>query len=105
MCPSIDNKLGIESEEYVINRDGNISPAECLIEALELCLHCSNSIFNNQHNIGQRKKRVCYYPTVRAKKVPILNFFSRESAKIYRRPTCQVAKKYPQKILLLALKN
>ena len=58
MCPSIDNKLGIESEEYVINRDGNISPAECIIEALELCLHCSNSIFNNQHNIGQRKKNV-----------------------------------------------
>ena len=50
MFPSIDNKMGIESvKSILLNRDDNRTPAECVIETLELCLNCNNSIFNNQH--------------------------------------------------------
>ena len=50
MFPSIDNKMGIESvKNILLNRDYNIPPAECIIESLELCLICNNSIFNKQH--------------------------------------------------------
>ena len=50
MLPSIDNKMGIESvKNILLNRDDDTPPAECIIEALELCLNCNNSVFNNQH--------------------------------------------------------
>ena len=50
MFPSIDNKMGIESvKNILLSRDDTITPAECIIEPLELCLNCNNSIFNNQH--------------------------------------------------------
>ena len=50
MFPSIDNKMGIESvNNMLLNRDDTTPSAECIIETLELCLNCKNSIFNNQH--------------------------------------------------------
>ena len=40
MLPSVDNKMGIESVKItLLNRDGNIPPAECIVEALELSLN------------------------------------------------------------------
>ena len=46
--PSIDNKLGINSVIKLLNKRGCKSPpTQCVIEALELCLNCNNSIFNN----------------------------------------------------------
>ena len=42
--------MGIESvKNILLSRDDTITPAECIIEPLELCLNCNNSIFNNQH--------------------------------------------------------
>ena len=42
--------MGIESvKNILLNKDDNIPPAECIIEALRLCLNCSYLIFNNQH--------------------------------------------------------
>ena len=50
MFPSIDNKMGIESvKNILLNKDDNTPPAECIIEAIELCLNCNNSVFKNQH--------------------------------------------------------
>ena len=50
MFPSIDNKMGIESVKNIwLNSGDIIPPAQCIIETLELCLKCNNSICNNQH--------------------------------------------------------
>ena len=47
MFPSIKNRMGTEAvKNILLNRDNNIPPAECIIEALVLCLNCNNSIFN-----------------------------------------------------------
>ena len=50
--PSIDNKLGINSVIKLLNKRGCKSPpTQCVVEALELCLNCNNSIFNNTNYI------------------------------------------------------
>ena len=42
--------MGIESvRNILLKRDDNTPPAESIIEVLELCLNCNNSIFNNHH--------------------------------------------------------
>ena len=48
MLPSIDNKIGINSViKFLSKRTCKNPPTLCVIEALELCLNCNNSIFNN----------------------------------------------------------
>ena len=48
MFPSIDNVSGIEAvSEILRSREANFPPAECIIDALKLCLECNNSFFNN----------------------------------------------------------
>ena len=50
MFPSIDNKMGIESMKNILLNSGDIiPPAQCIIETLELCFKCNNSVCNNQH--------------------------------------------------------
>ena len=50
MFPNIDNNLGLSSvKKYLDLCSGNIPPTNCLLEALELCLSCNNSIFNNEN--------------------------------------------------------
>ena len=50
MFSNIDNNLGLSSvKKYLDLRRKNIPPTNCLLEALELCLSCSNSIFNNEN--------------------------------------------------------
>ena len=67
MFPSINNQMRIESVKNILsNRDDNTPHAECIIEALELCLTCSKSIFNNQHylqvdGIAQGPHMSCSY--------------------------------------------
>ena len=42
--------MWIESvKSILLNRYDNIPPAECIFEALELCLNCKNSVFSNQN--------------------------------------------------------
>ena len=42
--------MGMETvKNILLNGDDNTPPAQCIIEALELCLNCSNSDFNNQN--------------------------------------------------------
>ena len=49
---SIDNKIGINSViKFLSKRACKKSPTLCIIEALELCLNCNNSIFNNTNYI------------------------------------------------------
>ena len=46
MFRSIDNKMGIESAKNILlNRDDNIPPTECIIEALELGLRNAFNMF------------------------------------------------------------
>ena len=48
MFPSTDNKMGIKSVIKLLNKRGcRNPPTQCVIEALEKCLNCNNSIFNN----------------------------------------------------------
>ena len=44
----IDNKSGLKSVHDILElRDSKFPTTNCVIEALELCLSCNNSIFNN----------------------------------------------------------
>ena len=48
MFPSIDNKSGLKSVHDILELcDSKFPPTICVIEALELCLSCNNSVFNN----------------------------------------------------------
>ena len=50
MFPSIDNNFGLKTvfENYE-SRVNKFPPTQSVIEALELCLTCNNSIFNNKN--------------------------------------------------------
>ena len=49
MFPSINNVSGLEAvSEILENRETDFSPAECILEALKLCLECNNSVFNEK---------------------------------------------------------
>ena len=46
MFSSIDNNIGIVSvRKYLDERECKTLPTDCVIEALELCLSCNNSVF------------------------------------------------------------
>ena len=48
MFPSIDNISGFETvSEILSNTESDFPPAECMLEALTICLECNNSVFNN----------------------------------------------------------
>ena len=48
MFPSIDNKPGLKSVHDILEfRDSKFPPTSCVIDALELCLSCNDSIFSN----------------------------------------------------------
>ena len=48
MFPSIYNKSGLKSVYDILElRDSKFPSTSCIIEALELCLSCNNSTFNN----------------------------------------------------------
>ena len=50
MFPNIDNKSSLDAVKSVLlKRPTNVPPAECILEALEHCLTCNNSIFNNRN--------------------------------------------------------
>ena len=50
MFPNIDNKSGLDAVKSVLlKRSTNTPPIECILESLELCLTCNNSIFNNRN--------------------------------------------------------
>ena len=49
MFSSIDNVFGLETvSEILENRETDFPPAECIFEALELCLKCNNVVFNEK---------------------------------------------------------
>ena len=49
MSPNIDNDLGLSAvRTYLDLYSKKIPPANCLLDALELCLRYNNSIFNNE---------------------------------------------------------
>ena len=48
MFPNIDSKSGLDAVRSVLSkRSTNITPVECILEGLELCLTCN--IFNNRY--------------------------------------------------------
>ena len=50
MFASIDNEYGIQPVKNALEAtEGQIPPTFCIMEALELCLKCSNSIFHKKH--------------------------------------------------------
>ena len=52
MFPSNDNESGIKAAKKVLNdRESKNPPTECILEALRLCLECSNSVFNDKNFI------------------------------------------------------
>ena len=54
MFPSIDNVSGLEAvPEILENRETYFPPAECFLEAFELCLECNNSVFNEKFSLQE----------------------------------------------------
>ena len=52
MFPSIDKKMGINSVVRLLNKRGcKNPPTQFVIEALDLCSNCNNSVFNNTNYI------------------------------------------------------
>ena len=50
MFPNIENKCGLDAVKSVLlKRSTNTPLVECILEGLELCLTCNNSIFNNRN--------------------------------------------------------
>ena len=50
MFPNIDIKSGLDAMKSVLlKKSTNTPPTECILEDLELCLTCNNSIFNNRN--------------------------------------------------------
>ena len=50
MFPSIDNDVGLKAVfEILESRVNKFPPTQSVIEALELCLTCNNSILNNKN--------------------------------------------------------
>ena len=48
MFPSIDNISSFEAvSEILSNRESDFPPAECVLEDLNICLECNNSVFDN----------------------------------------------------------
>ena len=66
MFPCIDNNMGITSvRKYLDERECKDLPTDCVIEALELCLSCNNSVFNNTiicKLMVQLKDLICLAP-------------------------------------------
>ena len=55
MFPSIDNKMGVNSVIKLLDeRECKDPPTQCVIEALELCLNCNNSVFNKTNYIQKK---------------------------------------------------
>ena len=48
MILSIDNVSGLEAVSKMLsNREFDFPPAECILEALTICVECNNSVFDN----------------------------------------------------------
>ena len=48
MFPSIGNISGLEGvSEILSNKESDFPSAECILEALTICLECNNSVFDN----------------------------------------------------------
>ena len=70
MFPIIDNKMGINFvKKFLDERVRKDPPTQCVIEALELCLCCNNSVFNNTNYIqtdgtAQGPHMLCSYSDI-----------------------------------------
>ena len=70
MFPSIDNKPRLKSVHHILElRDSKFPPTSCVIEALELCLSCNKSTFNNTNYLqtvgtAQGLHMLCSYADV-----------------------------------------
>ena len=68
MFPSTDNKSGLTSVHDIFElRNSKFPPTSCVIEALELCSSCNNSISNNKNYLqtddtAQGPRMSCSYP-------------------------------------------
>ena len=50
MFPNVENRSGLDAVKSVLLKKSNNAPlVECILEGLELCLTCNNSIFNNSN--------------------------------------------------------
>ena len=70
MIPSIHNESGVKSFERLLNTRSNLNPPTLyILEALRLCLECSNSTFNNKFYLQtdetvQGPHRSCSYSDI-----------------------------------------
>ena len=68
MFPCTDNISGLAAvSEILSNRESDFPPAECILEALTICLECNNSVIDDvfylQEN-GQQWALTCHVPIV-----------------------------------------
>ena len=87
MFPDIDNNLGLSSvKKYLDLCSKNIPPTNCLLKALELCLSCNNSIFNNENYLqtdgtAQALHMSCSYANI------AMADFDKEASEYHLTPT------------------
>ena len=87
MFPNIDNNLGLSSvKKYLDLCSKNIPATNCLLEALELCLSCNNSIFNNEKYLptdgtAQGPHMSCSYADI------VIADFDKEASEYHLTPT------------------
>ena len=69
MFPNIDNNLELSSVKKYLDLYSENIPTNYLLEALELCLTCNNSIFNNENYLqidgtAQEPHMLCSYADI-----------------------------------------
>ena len=68
--PSIENISGLEGVSEILSNTGSdFPPAECILEALTLCLECNNSVFVNVFYLQENGRAMgphisCFYSDI-----------------------------------------
>ena len=99
MFPNIDSKSGLDAVKSVLlKRSTKTPPVEYILEGLELCLTCNNSIFDNRNflqtdGIAHRPHMSCSYSDIAMSK------FDTAALQCHFQPT--LCKRFPDYILTI----
>ena len=66
MFPNTDNKSCFKSvKDVLLDNNFDLESAQCIVDALEICLTCNNSKFNHQNSLqkdGTAQGLTCLIP-------------------------------------------
>ena len=70
MFPNIDNELGLGAVSRALDTREQLLPStDCILEAVEICLKCNHSVFNEKfylqvHGTAMGPKNACSYADI-----------------------------------------